>query len=232
MAIYITGDTHGDFTRFSTKRLRKRGIELTKDDYVIICGDFGGVWYHQDHPSYKSDLYWQKWLANKPWTTLFVDGNHENFSVLNSYPVEEWCGGRVHHIVKDKVIHLMRGEIFTIEGKTFLAMGGATSHDKEHRIENISWWREEEPNYEEWSNAYENLYDHRFYVDYVITHCASHPQLYAFDDTPVEREFRILYNETDLYFKHWYFGHYHMDKSFSEHFTCLYHNIIKLNPEN
>lgn len=230
MAIYITGDTHGDFTRFSTKRLRKRGIELTKDDYVIICGDFGGVWYNQDHPSYKADLYWQKWLANKPWTTLFVDGNHENFSVLNSYPVEEWCGGRVHHIVKDKVIHLMRGEVFTIEGKTFLAMGGATSHDKEYRKENISWWKEEEPSCREWSNAYENLCSHHFYVDYVITHCA--PHLLAVDDTSVEREFRILFSETDLCFKRWYFGHYHMDKSFPKYFTCLYHNIIKLNPEN
>lgn len=25
--IYITGDTHGDFTRFSNKRLRKQGME-------------------------------------------------------------------------------------------------------------------------------------------------------------------------------------------------------------
>ena len=26
--IYITGDTHGDFKRFSTKRLRRAGMEL------------------------------------------------------------------------------------------------------------------------------------------------------------------------------------------------------------
>ena len=37
--IYITGDTHGDFTRFSAKRLRRTGMELTKEDYIIICGD-------------------------------------------------------------------------------------------------------------------------------------------------------------------------------------------------
>lgn len=42
--IYITGDTHGDFTRFSNKRLRKQGIELTEEDYVIVCGDFGLCW--------------------------------------------------------------------------------------------------------------------------------------------------------------------------------------------
>lgn len=39
--IYITGDTHGDFARFSAKRLRSAGMELTQDDYIIICGDFG-----------------------------------------------------------------------------------------------------------------------------------------------------------------------------------------------
>ena len=42
--IYITGDTHGDFTRFSAKRLRRTGMELTKEDYIIICGDFGLCW--------------------------------------------------------------------------------------------------------------------------------------------------------------------------------------------
>ncbi len=42
--IYITGDTHGDFTRFSAKRLRRTGMELTIEDYIIICGDFGLCW--------------------------------------------------------------------------------------------------------------------------------------------------------------------------------------------
>lgn len=39
--IYITGDTHAEFSRFSTKRFPEQK-EMTKDDYVIICGDFGG----------------------------------------------------------------------------------------------------------------------------------------------------------------------------------------------
>ena len=42
--IYITGDTHGEFGRFSTKRLRKQGMEPGEQDYVIVCGDFGFCW--------------------------------------------------------------------------------------------------------------------------------------------------------------------------------------------
>ena len=33
--IYITGDTHGDFTRFSNKRLQKQGIEDTNTECVM-----------------------------------------------------------------------------------------------------------------------------------------------------------------------------------------------------
>ena len=38
--IYVTGDCHADFTRFNTKIFPEQ-YEMTKDDYVIICGDFG-----------------------------------------------------------------------------------------------------------------------------------------------------------------------------------------------
>ena len=41
--IYITGDTHSDFSRFTEENFPIQS-EMTKDDYVIICGDFGGVW--------------------------------------------------------------------------------------------------------------------------------------------------------------------------------------------
>lgn len=40
--IYITGDTHSDFTQ-SAEEKNPIQTEMTKDDYIIICGDFGGV---------------------------------------------------------------------------------------------------------------------------------------------------------------------------------------------
>ena len=116
--IYITGDCHGDFERFS-KNIFPEQNEMTKDDYVIICGDFGGVW-NKDTESPK-EKWWLNWLQEKSFTTLFVDGNHENFDRLYNYRVEEWHGGKVHKI-RPSVIHLMRGQIFTIDGKEFLPL--------------------------------------------------------------------------------------------------------------
>ncbi|WP_260504042.1 hypothetical protein [Paenibacillus illinoisensis] len=73
---------------------------MTKDDYVIIVGDFGLIWDGSNE-----DRYWLKWLdKTKSFTTLFLDGNHENFDLLEQYPVENWNGGKVHRINKS-VIH-------------------------------------------------------------------------------------------------------------------------------
>ena len=38
--IYITGDCHSDFERFN-KDIFPEQNEMTKDDYVIVCGAFG-----------------------------------------------------------------------------------------------------------------------------------------------------------------------------------------------
>jgi metallophosphoesterase superfamily enzyme len=64
---------------------------MTKSDYVIIAGDFGVIWDNS-----KEQDYFLKWLDNKKFTTLFIDGNHENFDLLNEYPITEWNGGKVH----------------------------------------------------------------------------------------------------------------------------------------
>lgn len=102
--IYITGDCHADFTRFNTKIFPEQ-YEMTKDDYVIICGDFGGVWNRFEEN--KHEKHWMDWLEDRPFTTLFCEGNHENFDRLYSYSIEKWNGGNVHKI-RPSVIHLMR----------------------------------------------------------------------------------------------------------------------------
>ena len=90
--IYITGDTHipVDIQKLATKRFPEQK-EMTKNDYVIICGDFGGVWDDSNE-----EKYWIKWLKNKNFTTLFIDGNHENFDMLYSLPIVDFCGGNAH----------------------------------------------------------------------------------------------------------------------------------------
>jgi len=120
--IYVTGDTHGDWMNRLKVDSFPEQKEMTKDDYVIICGDFG-IWDNSKRERYNLD-----WLEDKSFTTLFVSGNHENYDILNSLAVEEWHGGKVNFI-RPSVIHLMRGQVFNIEDKTFFTFGGASSHD-------------------------------------------------------------------------------------------------------
>lgn len=123
--IFVTGDIHAEPERFNTENFPEQK-ELCRDDYVVICGDFGLVWA-EDRES-KQETWWLDWLEDKNYTTLFVDGNHENFTRLNVLPVEEWHGGRVHKI-REHVIHLMRGEMFSINSQKVFTFGGARSHD-------------------------------------------------------------------------------------------------------
>lgn len=82
--IFITGDTHMpiDMGKLSRERFPIQD-QLTKDDYVIICGDFGGVWDGRWHDKRCMDD-----LNARNFTTLFIDGNHENFDLLDRMPVE------------------------------------------------------------------------------------------------------------------------------------------------
>ena len=88
--IYITGDLHGNPCRLQQEELKKVGITIKAGDYVIICGDFGCVWGGVLKEKNARAL---EILEAQPFTTLFIDGNHENFDLLNALPFEEWHGG-------------------------------------------------------------------------------------------------------------------------------------------
>lgn len=232
--IYLTGDTHGDIdvSKLNTKNFPE-GSSLTKDDYVIILGDFGFIWKNEPD---KTEEYWMKWFQKKPWTTLFVDGNHENHNRLENFPIEEWHGGKVHKI-NDSVIHLMRGQVFDINGIRFFAMGGAPSIDKVWRAENISWWKQEEINYQEQEEALKNLEKINNKVDYIISHtCPKKIIPYTFHispnslmDSSTEKFFDYIAQIVD--FDDWYFGHWHEQKNIGK-YHCLYNNIVNLPSPN
>ena len=156
--IYVTGDCHGNFRRFQSDCFPEQA-NMTKDDTVIIAGDCGGVWFGDSRDDETLD-----WLERLPFTLVFVCGNHENYDALERYPVDDWHCGKVHR-VRPHVLHLMRGQIFELEGYRFFTMGGAKSHDIEdgilepdapdferrlmtlqrkprarYRINHISWW--------------------------------------------------------------------------------------------
>ena len=70
------------------------------------------------------------------------------------------------------MIHLMRGQIFKIDGLKFFTFGGAYSIDKMSRAEGISWFPEEIPSREEYEEGWKNLEKEDFQVDYILTHTA------------------------------------------------------------
>ena len=220
--IYITGDTHGmiDWEKINTTRFPEQK-ELTKDDYLIILGDFGGVW-----DGAEQDRYILKTYDKRNFTTLFIDGNHENHDLLDKYPVENWNGGKVNRI-SGSVIHLMRGQVFTIEGITFFTMGGAESTDKQYRKEGQSWWAREMPSEEEYEEALCNLSKHNFNVDTVLTHCAPEGYIAGVVDRSGNKLTRFLdelITVHNLEFSSWYFGHYHRDMDWDK-FSLVYNKV-------
>lgn len=230
MSIWITGDIHGDPRRFGSKSFTE-GKKFTKKDYIIILGDFGLVW--DVNESKKNEQYWQAWLRDKPWTTLFIDGNHENFDRLKTLPQIDMFGSSVG-VVMDSIYHLKRGEVYIINGKKFFTFGGGISIDKHLRSEYVSWWKEEMPSFDEYQNGMDNLNLHGRKVDYVLTHtCPSS----LFSDLIVKmhtvikgtnqltRYLNIIKNE--VLFKEWHMGHFHVVHDVGK-FHFHYGDIIKL----
>ena len=232
MSIYITGDIHASYDIHKLMQSRFDASNLTKDDYVIICGDFGLVWRGTDE-----EAYWIRWLESRPFTTLFIDGNHEGFALLNSLPIEQWHGGKVHRI-SESVLHLMRGEVFDIDGLKFFAMGGAASsaYDIEHREAGVSWFAEEVPNSEERAHAEDTLANNDWRVDVVLTHCAPSSAEAAIDNVTDRLELHPMDEYTDwleslkgrLTYKAWFCGHYHVDAALGSSTQALYQHIAKL----
>ena len=233
--IFITGDTHGsyDMTKLSRRHFQE-GKTLTKNDYVIICGDFGCVWGGELE---KSDKWWQNWLDEQPWTTLWIDGNHENHDLLQTYPVEQWHGGRIHKI-NNSIYHLMRGEVFTINDKTIFTFGGGYSTDRAYRKEGVYWWKGELPTHEEVNYALQSLEKYNNHVDIILTHDAprdikEYLGFYNLCDMSVYGEeyedihSTLYFFKKNIVFQDWYLGHYHIDKDIGN-MHILYNEIIEI----
>ena len=213
--IYITADTHRewDIHKINPNEFIA-GNSLTRNDYLIICGDFGCIWDDGN-----GDRFWLNWLESLPWNTLFVDGNHENFDALNKYPVVDWNGGKVHQI-SSNIFHLMRGEIYTIDGKKYLAFGGGYSHDYTMRKEHETWWKDEMPTAKDVSNLWHNLKKNGHKVDYILSHdiYTSHSKANTYDIDMnhygkqyinVQTVLEKIANKVE--YACWFNGHYHAD---------------------
>lgn len=218
--IYATGDTHGDYSRFKDPQIKKLG----RGDTLIICGDFGFFW----DGSKKEEQVLKK-LRSKDFTIAFVDGCHENFDILEKFPESTWNGGMAR-VIAPNIVHLMRGQIYTIENKKIFTFGGGHSQDIDFR-RNQDWWEREQPTHEEIKEAMLNLEKHNNTVDYIITHeppaslkdCLG---VDVFQRLEVHAFFEDII-KTCKYEK-WFFGKCHIDKHIPIKFYALFNNVTPL----
>ena len=249
--LYVTGDTHGEFQRFAPACFPQQA-QMTREDYVIICGDFGGLWDGSEEENAALD-----WMEERPFTTLFIDGNHENYAMLNALPVENWNGGKIHR-VRPHILHLMRGQIYEFGGLTWFAMGGARSHDIEagildpadpnferkygilerqnarFRVLGMSWWPEELPNDAEYAEARANLVRAEWCVDCVLTHCMPTSialQMSRHNEPDHLTDF-LEEVRSKCRFAYWFGGHYHRNQIIDERCIVQWENISSLDCED
>jgi len=228
--IYLRGDTHNeDLVHLAAIDFTNKN--LTKEDFVIVLGDFGLLWNAEEDELEKSNI---KILNERKFITLWLDGNHENFYRINRLPTKDFAGGKVG-VISDSILHLKRGEVYELQGKKFFVFGGGYSIDKAWRTPYISWWPEELPNVAEYKNGLDNLEKHNWKFDYILTHDAP-TSIYAeldrkYDMVKTANHRLPAYLEeikNKAEFKHWYFGHFHLEDTFKYKYTCLYKNVVIL----
>lgn len=224
--IFITGDTHGtiDFKKLTMRHFPIQK-ELNKSDILIICGDSGLCWSGKD-----DDKWLQQWYEDKNFTTLIVDGNHENHMLISKLPIIEKFGGKVHQI-SNSVFYAIRGEIYTINGKKILTLGGAESTDKQYRVEGYSWWKDEEITIKDFKRTIDNLERESFKVDYFITHTGGGEVARNLGFLPTNSDKYVSFILDTLRGVPHYCAHYHLDKIINEQSRILFDDIIEL-PSN
>ena len=228
--IYITGDTHGDVRRFFEPQLPCAGWK--PDDKLIVAGDFGMVFGNREIDTKKLDL-----LSRCPFQILFLDGNHECFPELFAFEEEQYCGGRVHRL-RDNIRHLMRGQVYEIEGLRIFTMGGGYSIDRMMRTPGRNWWPEEMPDEAEYAEGLRNLERAGYAVDVLISHAAPTGSMLELkrngtfshifqQEAPLGDYLEKVAGMTR--YGQFYFGHIHLDRELSGKRTALYHAVFCLN---
>ena len=226
----LTGDKHAEIRKIIT--FAEFLPNATKDDILIVLGDFGCIW-NRKQAEINLEI-----LGDLPMTIAFVDGNHENFNLINEWQkIEIWNGGLVG-MLPNGIIHLLRGEIYNINGKTIGVCGGANSVDRGHREEGVTWWPDEDITDNDIANFKYNLTrTETTKLDCMLTHTcpASMVSLVALYSVanganvkPRNAELQLEKIQDLIQIDKWYFGHWHLDMTFNDKFKCLYHQFLQI----
>lgn len=207
--IYITGDMHREFYKL-------HDVEKNKDNMLIILGDVG-INYYLDERDKKL-----KEQLNSYNIKLFcIQGNHEERPEnISTYKEIDMFGGKV--FIEEEYPNLIfakNGELYDIDNKKVLVIGGAYSVDKNYRIiYGYPWFKDEQLNKEEMDNIL-NKYKGQ-YIDIVLSHTC--PLKYeptevfmkCIDQSDVDKSMEKFLDrvEESINYDKWYCGHYHTEK--------------------
>lgn len=218
--VYITGDLHGDLSRFKSKEFKK----LKRKDTLIVCGDFGFIW-----DGSKKEEKAVKWLGRRKYNILFIEGAHDNLEIIESYPIINWNGGKAREI-SGKLKHLCRGSVFEIEDKTLFVFGGGEGADKS--ADNLkSWHKRQLPTELEIEKAWVNLAKIDYKPDFIITHKSSWKikQLLTLEGSrPSVLEVFLDKVREKCDYTGWFFGNYHLDKIIPPNEMAIFRRVAPL----
>lgn len=224
--IYITGDTHGQFGRIEEFCER---LKTSREDILIILGDAGINFSGQKQDSLK-----KRFLESLSITLFCIHGNHEQRPyTIDSYKEKSWHGGTVYYEEKYPLLFAKDGEVFDLDGKQVIVMGGAYSIDKMFRlIYGYGWWEDEQPSEEIKKYVEAQLDKLGWKVDVVLSHTT--PLKYepvevflpGVDQSKVDKSTEEWLDgiEDKLEYQKWYCGHYHTEKKI-DRLEIMFQNV-------
>ena len=213
--IYVTGDTHGKFQRITDFCEQEK---TSREDIMIILGDAG-----INYSGWVLDQEKKELLKTLPITLFCIHGNHEQRpDTIDSYAEKRWHGGIVYWEEDyPNLLFAKDGEIFDLDGKQTIVIGGAYSIDKMIRvIYGYGWWADEQPSDEIKRYVEEQLEKRNWKIDVILSHTV--PLKYepremfmtGVDQSSVDKstEEWLDWIEEKLEYQKWYCGHYHTEK--------------------
>ena len=207
--IYITGDTHRDFTRLNY-------IDKNKDNMLIILGDAGINYYLNEE-----DNKLKEYLNSCNIKLFCIQGNYEERPEnISTYKEIDMFGGKVFiESNYPNIIFAKNGELYTINNKKVLVIGGAYSIDKNYRlIYGYKWFKDEQLTTKEMNDILDKCKDK--HIDIILSHTCPYKYeptevfILGIDQSMVDKTMEIFLDkvEENINYNKWYCGHYHTEK--------------------
>lgn len=226
---FITGDTHRDFSHIETFCEK---YKTNKSDTMIVLGD-AGLNYFQN----KSDINLKIKVSSLPIKFLFIRGNHEaRPQDIDTYKIIKFCNSFAYAEKEfPDLVFTMDGQVYNIEYKTVLTIGGAYSIDKQYRLSRgFEWFKNEQLSKDEMDNILNKYKETK--VDCILSHTAPDSEIpypllpSALGNIPnIDKTMELWLDEIkkNVEYDKWYCGHFHINYG-DDRFRFMYNDIRAL----